>query len=263
MTKLIAATTALIAVVLGIASPATAATGATRTTAAATTAPAALEAVGIACTSTRNCTPSAGGAYMTTSRNSCTAALPVRDRKGTWYVLTAGHCIAGARGATWKASKLTLGVGTRWEYGGVGTQGRAGTTDAGLIRYTANGKTWKPASRVLVVGKGAKIQRITTVKVARAGERVCVTAGRSGATECGTVVSANTSMTYASPGLAARRVSNLVMVKGVCVQPGDSGSAVFAGGAFAGIAVAKASSGCYFWYARGDVALKQLGVRLG
>lgn len=247
MTKVLAGLTVLVALVLGLATPATAA----------------VEAVGIGCTSTRNCTPSAGGAFMTTSRLSCTAAVPVRDRRGTWFVLTAGHCIAGARGATWRASGLTLGVGTKWEYGGVGTQGRKGTTDAGLIRYTANGKKWKPASRVLDLRKGARIQRVTKVKVARVGERVCVTAGRSGATRCGTVVSANTAMTYASPGVAARKVSNLAMVKGVCVRPGDSGSAVFAGSSFVGIAVAKSARGCYFWYARGDVALKQLGVRLG
>lgn len=247
MTKTLASFTVLVALLLGGATPATAA----------------VEAVGIGCTSTRSCTPSAGGAFMTTSRNSCTAALPVRDRRGVWYVLTAGHCVARAHGATWRASGLTVGVGSRWEYGGIGTQGRAGTTDAGLVRYTANRTRWKPASRVVVVGEGARIRRITTVKVARAGERVCVTAGRSGRTRCGTVIAANTSLRYASPGLAARRVHNLVLVGGVCLRPGDSGSAVFAGSAFAGIAVAKATSGCYFWYSRGDVALRQLGVKLG
>jgi streptogrisin B len=221
-------------------------------------------AMGIGCSSTRNCTPSSGGAFMTTTRNSCTAALPVRDRRtGLWYVLTAGHCVANARGATWRTSGLTLGVGRKWEYGGLGTQGGGGTTDAGLIRYTANGRIWNASSRVLVVAKPMRTQRITAVRAARAGERVCVTKGRTGSTQCGTVVSANTSLRYASPGLAARTVHNLAMVRGVCVQPGDSGSPVYAGSAFVGIAVAKSNSGCVVWYARADVAFAQLGIKLG
>jgi streptogrisin B len=229
-----------------------------------TSAGTAVSAVGIACVSTRNCTPSHGGAYMVTTKNSCTAALPVRDRRtGLWYVLTAGHCIVGAKGATWRQSGLTLGVGTKWEYGGLGTQGRAGSTDAGLIRYTANGRLWNAASRVAVVGSTVRTQRITSVKAARAGEKVCVTTGRSGTTRCGTVTVANTALTYASPGLAARKVSNLVKVSGVCVQPGDSGAPVYAGGSFVGIAVAKAASGCAFWYTRADVAFAQLGIKLG
>lgn len=225
---------------------------------------AAAGAVGIGCTSTRNCTPSHGGAYMTTANNSCTAALPVRDRRtGLWYVLTAGHCIVGAKGATWRQSGLTLGVGTKWEYGGLGTQGRAGSTDAGLIRYTANGARWNAGSRVAVVGSTVRTQRITSVKVAKTGERVCVTAGRTGTTRCGTVVLASTSLTYPSPGLAARRVTNLVKVSGVCLQPGDSGSPVYAGGSFVGIAVARGTSGCTLWYTRADVAFAQLGIKLG
>lgn len=229
-----------------------------------TSAGTAVGAVGIGCTSTRNCTPSHGGAYMTTASNSCTAALPVRDRRtGLWYVLTAGHCIPGAKGATWRQSGLTLGRGTAWEYGGIGTRGRAGSTDAGLIRYTANGAIWRAGSRVAVVGSTVRTQRITSVKVARVGERVCVTAGRTGRTQCGTVVAANTSLTYASPGLAARRIANLAKVSGICVQPGDSGSPVYAGSAFVGIAVARATSGCAVWYTRADVAFAQLGIKLG
>ncbi|HEX6756215.1 MAG TPA: S1 family peptidase [Mycobacteriales bacterium] len=218
-------------------------------------APGSVAATGIGCISTRYCTPSHGGAFMVTTRNSCTAALPVRDRRtGAWYVLTAGHCVAKAAGARWRQSGLTLGIGTRWEYG---------ATDAGLIRYTANGWIWRAGSRVIVVGRSVRGQRITSIKVARAGERVCVTAGRSGVTRCGTVVAARTSLRYASPGLAARTISNLVMVNGICLQPGDSGSPVFAGGSFAGIAVAKANTGCTMWYTRADVAFARLGVKLG
>jgi hypothetical protein len=231
---------------------------------AAELAAAAATAEGISCTSTRNCTPSHGGAFMINAHSSCTVGLPVRDRRtGAWYVLTAGHCVAEARGATWRQSGLTLGVGTRWEYGGLGTQGRSGSTDAGLIRYTANGVIWRAASRVLVIGRTVRGQRITGIKVAHLGERVCVTAGRTGTTRCGTVVSANTSLTYASPGLAARTVRSLVMVKGMCLRPGDSGSPVFAGSGFAGIAVARSSSGCYLWYTRADVAFAHLGIKLG
>lgn len=219
------------------------------------------DATGIACTSTSNCAPLLhGGAYMVTSVNSCSAGLPVRSRAGAWYVLTAGHCVAKAGRSTWRQSNRTLGVGSGWEYAGLGTKGKAGSSDLGLIKVTGAG--WSSRSRVLVVGSRGttRSQQIITAKDARNGEQVCVTAGRSNVTRCGTVVMPATSLKYASPGLAARTVGNLALVKGVCLQPGDSGSAVFAGRAAVGIAVAKSGSGCYFWYAKVPAALARYGV---
>lgn len=222
---------------------------------------AATSAFGIGCRSSGACTPSHGGAFISTTRNSCTAGLPVRDRRGQWYVLTAGHCVAGAGGATWRRFGLTLGRGIRWEYGGLGTEGRAGSGDIGLIRIAADVRAWNARSRVVVLGpKGARTQQIVNAKNARTGEKVCVTAGRSGSTRCGTVVLASTSQRYASPGVAARTVSNLAMVKGICVRPGDSGSPVFAGRSVIGIAVARSSSGCYLWYARIVTPLRHYGL---
>lgn len=223
---------------------------------------AAATAVGIGCSSSWSCTEVYGGAYLTTTRNSCSAALPVRERRtGRWYVLTAGHCVAKAAGATWRQSGRTLGIGTRWEYGGLGTQGRAGSGDVGLIRITGNAAILKPRSRVLVVGsRGTRTQQIIQAKDAGYSERVCVTAGRSNITRCGTVVAPATSLRYASPGLPARTVSNLALVKGICLQPGDSGSAVFAGRSAIGIAVAKSRSGCYFWYSKITTALSRYGL---
>jgi hypothetical protein len=222
----------------------------------------AATAVGIGCSSSWSCTEVYGGAYLMTTRNSCSAALPVRERStGRWYVLTAGHCVAKAGGATWRQSGRTLGIGTRWEYGGLGTQGRSGSGDVGLIRITGNTGILKPRSRVLVVGsRGTRAQQIIQAKDARYGERVCVTAGRSNITRCGTVVAPTTSLRYASPGLPARTVSNLALVRGVCLQPGDSGSAVFAGRSAIGIAVAKSGSGCYFWYSKITRALSRYGL---
>jgi hypothetical protein len=219
-------------------------------------------AVGIACWSTRSCTPSHGGAFMATWRNSCTAGLPVRVRRGTrWYLLTAGHCVAGARGATWWQSGRMLGRGSRWEYGTAGTDGRRAGTDIGVVRITANTATWRARSRVVVArGRTVHTRPIRTVRTARLGERVCVTAGRSGATKCGVVVAPSTSLTYASPGLLARRVSGLALVAGVCLRPGDSGSPVFTGSALVGIAVARAYSGCSFWYARAADPLRRYGL---
>jgi hypothetical protein len=133
------------------------------------------------------------------------------------------------------------------------------------VRSRGTGAWYRLAagSRVLVVSRPAHVQKITSVRAARAGERVCVTAGRSGGTQCGTVISANTSLRYASPGVPARTVHHLAIVRGVCVQPGDSGSPVYAGSAFVGIAVAKAATGCILWFTRADVAFAQLGVKLG
>lgn len=255
--------TAIIATAIGLA----VLPGATTVTAATTPAPVPVAAdvstgaTGIACTSTRNCAPLLhGGAYMVTTVNSCSAGLPVRSRAtGAWYVLTAGHCVARAGRSTWRQSNRTLGVGTSWEYAGLGTKGKAGSSDLGLIKVTGAG--WSLRSRVLVVGsRGTRSQQIIVAKDARTGERVCVTAGRSNITRCGTVVQSTTSLRYASPGLAARTVGNLALVKGVCLQPGDSGSAVFAGRAAIGIAVAKSGSGCYFWYAKVPTALARYGV---
>jgi hypothetical protein len=226
-------------------------------------APTTPTAEGVACTSTRSCTPSHGGAYMLTSRNSCTAGFPVRSRSGQWYVLTAGHCVAGAAGGTWRQSGLVLGIGTRWEYGGKGTEGATGTGDVGVIKITANVRTWNARSRVVVIGsRGARTQQITAAKDARTGEQVCVTAGRTGVTRCGTVVTPTTSLSYASPGLSARTITNLALVKGICVNPGDSGSPVYAGRAAVGIAVARSASGCYMWYTKLPAQLKHFGLTI-
>jgi hypothetical protein len=250
------------------AGPAAPSTTPTSTSPAASPSPTAAELVqlaataeGIGCVSTRSCTPSHGGAFISTSRNSCTAGLPVRTRGGTWYLLTAGHCVANARGATWRASGYVLGNGTRWQYAGLGTEGRAGSTDIGIIRITANSRLWNARSRVLVVGaRKVSTQPIVRASDARVGTRVCVTAGRTGTTRCGTVVSATTALRYPSPGLAARTVQGLALVKGICVNPGDSGSPVFTGSTVVGIAVARSASGCYMWYSKVTTPLRQLGL---
>jgi Trypsin len=236
-------------------------TGSARTATAPAAATVASTAEGVACTSTRSCTPSHGGAYMLTSRYSCTAGFPVRSRSGQWYVLTAGHCVAGAAGATWRQSGLVLGTGVRWEYGGRGTEGAAGSGDIGVIKITANVRTWNPRSRVVVVGAhGARTQQSIAAKDARTGEQVCVTEGRTGVTRCGRVVTPTTSLRYASPGQSARTISNLALVKGICLNPGDSGSPVFAGRAAIGIAVARSLSGCYMWYTKLPAQLKHFGL---
>lgn len=213
-------------------------------------------AEGVSCTSTRACTPGPGGALMLTSKSSCTAGLPVRTRAGQWYMVTAGHCVGNAAGATWRQAGVALGVGTRWEYGGKGTEGRAGTGDVGIIKLRKATR-----SQVVVISGGrARTQAILNAKDARTGERVCVTAGRTGVTRCGTVVQATTSLSYASPGLAARTISNLALIKGICVNPGDSGSPVFAGRSAIGIVVAKSATGCYAWYTKLPAQLKHFGL---
>jgi hypothetical protein len=153
---------------------------------------------------------------------------------------------------------VSVGVGTRWEYGGKGTEGRSGSSDIGVIAL----RTASRSQVVVVSGGKARIQRIVGVRDARTGERVCVTAGRTGVTRCGTVRLSSTSLSYASPGLAARTIKNLVLVEGACVNPGDSGSPVYAGRTAVGIAVARSASGCYLWYAKLPAQLKHLGLRV-
>jgi streptogrisin B len=219
------------------------------------TASAAVTAQGIGCTSTRACTTSSGGALILTSRESCTAGLPVRTRAGQWYLVTAGHCVGANGSSTWRQSGVALGRGTRWEYGGKGTEGRKATGDVGLIKLAGRSK-----SRVLVMNGRARTQQILVAKNAKLGEKVCVTTGRTGRTQCGRVVQASASLTYASPGVGTRTISNLAMVSGICVNPGDSGSPVFAGRAAIGITVAKSSSGCYAWYTKLPAELKHFGL---
>lgn len=259
---IVAASVALVGVAAGTTHPTATPSQPTPAAAAAELAAAAATAEGIGCSSTRACTPAHGGALMTTTRNSCTAGLPVRSRGNLWYLLTAGHCVANAKGATWRQSGIVLGKGVRWEYGGLGTEGRAGSSDIGVLRITGSAKVWNPRSRVLVLNGKARTQKIVAAKDAKLGAKVCVTAGRSGTTRCGTVVSATTSLKYASPGLAARTVQNLALVKGICVQPGDSGSPVFAGSAAVGIAVARSASGCYMWYAKVPAQLRHFALRV-
>jgi hypothetical protein len=216
-------------------------------------------AEGVGCTSTKSCPTTTGGAFMLTAKESCTVGLPVRTGDGRWFVVTAGHCVAGGGSATWRESGVALGKGYRWEYGGKGTEGASARSDIGLIKLTT-----KSASRVLAMtgGKG-RTQKITSVRDAKAGERVCVTAGRTGATRCGTVVTTTTSLSYASPGLSARTITGLALVKGICVNPGDSGSPVYAGSAAVGIAVARSASGCYTWYTKLPAQLKHFGLKVG
>ena len=220
------------------------------------TAQAADAAQGVGCTSTRSCTTNAGGALMLTPGHSCTVGFPARSRSGQWYVVTAGHCVYEGGSSTWRQSGVALGRGYRWEYGGKGTEGRSAKGDIGLIKLTR-----KSASRVLALTGGkARLQAVTSVRDAKAGERVCVTAGRSNTTRCGTVVSTNTSLSYASPGLSARTITGLALVKGICVNPGDSGSPVYAGKAAVGIVTAKSASGCYAWYTKLPAQLKHFGL---
>jgi hypothetical protein len=213
-------------------------------------------AEGVGCSSTQACTNSSGGALMLTPGHSCTVGLPVRASSGQWYVVTAGHCVFEGGTSTWRQSGVVLGKGTRWEYGGKGTEGATATGDIGLVKLTT-----KSTSRVVVVTKGkAAFQAIASVRDAKAGEKVCVTSGRTGTTSCGTVTTATTSLNYASPGLAARTITNLALVKGICVNPGDSGSPVYAGKAAVGIVVAKSTSGCYLWYTKLPAQLKHFGL---
>lgn len=216
-------------------------------------------AEGVGCTSTKACTTNTGGALMLTPKVSCTVGLPVRTRDGRWFVVTAGHCVAEGGSATWRESGVALGKGYRWEYGGKGTEGSSAKGDIGLIKLTK-----RSASRVLAItGGNARTQAITSVRDAKVGERVCVTAGRTGATRCGTVVTATTSLRYASPGLAARTITGLALVKGICVNPGDSGSPVYAGRTAVGIVAAKSASGCYTWYTKLPAQLKHFGLTVG
>jgi streptogrisin B len=220
------------------------------------TAGATVGAQGVACTSTRACTTTSGGALMLTPSSSCTAGLPVRTRAGQWYLVTAGHCVGAGGSSTWRQSGVALGKGTRWEYGGKGTEGRKATGDVGLIKLAG-----KPRSRVVVMSGGrARTLKIVAAHDAKAGERVCVTAGRTGTTQCGRVVSTNTSLTYTSPGVGTRTISNLAMVSGICVNPGDSGSPVFASRTAVGITVAKSSTGCYAWYTKLPAELSHFGL---
>jgi hypothetical protein len=151
---------------------------------------------------------------------------------------------------------VVLGTGTRWEYGGKGTEGKAGTSDVGLIKL----RTASRSKVVVISGGKARTQAIVNAKDAKVGEKVCITAGRTGRTSCGTVIQATTSLSYASPGLAARKISNLALVKGICVNPGDSGSPVYAGRSAIGIVVARSASGCYTWYTKLPAQLKHFGL---
>jgi Trypsin len=231
----------------------------TPASAAAPAAAAAPVAVGVGCSSTRACTTGSGGALMLTPGHSCTVGLPVRTAAGRWYVVTAGHCVVEGGRNTWRVGGAALGTGVRWEYGGLGTEGRAGTGDIGVIKLAT-----KSRSQVAVVTRGrVSTQAITSARDARVGEKVCLTAGRTGTTSCGTVTLATTSLRYASPGVAARTITNLALVRGICVNPGDSGSPVFAGHAAVGIAVAKSASGCYTWYSKITSQLRHFGLRVG
>ena len=216
-------------------------------------------AQGVGCSSTRVCTTTSGGALMLTPGHSCTVGLPVRTGDGRWFLVTAGHCVYEGGRSTWRQSGVALGKGYRWEYGGKGTEGSAAKGDIGLIKLTR-----KSASRVLAITGGtARTQAITSVRDAKVGERVCVTAGRTGTTRCGTVIIATTSLRYPAPGLAARTITGLALVKGICVNPGDSGSPVYAGHAAVGIVVAKSASGCYVWYTKLPAQLKHFGLAVG
>ncbi len=214
------------------------------------------KAEGVSCTSTKACTTNSGGALMLTPNAACTVGLPVRSRAGLWYVVTVGHCVFEGGKATWRQSGVALGQGIRWEYGGKGTEGARSTGDVGIIRLAR-----KSSSKVIVISRGrVGTQPITSARDAKLGEKVCVTAGRTGTTSCGTVVTATTSLRYASPGLGARTITNLALVKGICVNPGDSGSPVFTGKAAVGIVVAKSASGCYLWYTKLPAQLKHFGL---
>lgn len=89
----------------------------------------------------------------------------------------------------------------------------------------------------------------------RAGQWYMVTAGHCVGNAAG--VPATTSLNCASPGLAARTISALALVEGICVNPGDSRSPVYAGCGAIGIVVARSATGCYTWYTKLPAQLEQ------
>jgi hypothetical protein len=170
-----------------------------------------------------------GGQKIWTTGESCTAGVVLQSGSHS-YLVTAGHCTRAQAGRSWSVAA------TGERLGSVVARAEYGPRDRGALRLPTRQSSTIRGARVTAIGNRG------------AGQSACVARGRTGGTACGTVVSGGNCLTYASPGLAARRICDLVLIRGVAVNPGDSGSPVYAGTTAVGILVARSATAGFAYY---------------
>lgn len=163
-----------------------------------------------------------GGKAIYSSGSRCSLGFNVRNKAGTRFFLTAGHCTD--IGATWTNGNTTIGKRRAGSFPG---------NDYGIVRYT-NSKIKKAGVVHLYPGS----QDITKAGKATVGMSV----KRSGSTtrvRSGRVTALNATVNYAEG-----TVRGLIKTT-VCAEPGDSGGPLFRGKTALGL-TSGGSGNCLF-----------------
>lgn len=188
-----------------------------------------------------------GGEAISNGGTRCSAGFVAHNGRGDWYLLTAGHCTN--LGGTWYSDGRTLGpvAATNWD-----------GSDFGAVVLLRPGAIDVPGA-VWLYGSGVRdVERVSRVPV---GHRVCKSGSTTGLT-CGTVQRYNATVRYNDGAV----VYGLTQAN-VCIQPGDSGGALFFGRSAQGIVSGGsigscAQAGFTSYFQPVDEALRRYGLTL-
>ncbi|MEU2157954.1 S1 family peptidase [Streptomyces sp. NPDC019396] len=147
-----------------------------------------------------------GGDAIYTSSWRCSLGFNVRDRAGTTYFLTAGHCTDGA-GTWYSNSSRTTALGP--------TAGSSfPVNDYGLVRYTNTS-----------ISKPGTVGSVDITSAANATVGMSVTRrGSTTGTHSGTVTGLNATVNYGGGDIVYGMIRT-----NVCAEPGDSGGSLYSG----------------------------------
>lgn len=175
----------------------------------------------------------AGGQSIYSNSVACTLGFNV-IQNGTYYILTAGHCIHALGERFWaRADHIaasSLGVAVSKRFGG------SNLHDIGLIRYD-NPNTVKAG--VVDLHNGTT-QDITDSRPVQADDYLCKSGRTSGVT-CGHVTNLHWNGTVHDDFSGDVYLTDMIETD-LCVQPGDSGGPLYSG--HSAIGITSASTGC-------------------
>ncbi|WP_431782160.1 S1 family peptidase [Streptomyces chumphonensis] len=152
------------------------------------------------------------------NRNSwCSVGFGARDRSGSQYLVSAGHCIDPGTGLYFDGDRFAVGEHTRYRLGSRSVDMGVALVDRGDAIATSVG-TWGNSRPVAVRGS----------ERARVGSTVCKSGATTGWT-CGEISSYNQTVTYVDRSGGPDTVVTGLGSASVCTEGGDSGGAYISG----------------------------------
>ncbi|WP_052021343.1 S1 family peptidase [Actinokineospora spheciospongiae] len=159
------------------------------------------------------------GSKMTINGGSgyCSVGFGARSSSGVQYLVSAGHCVAGAPTLHLNGVRFAKGTSSRYALGSNSVDMGIARVDSGNSIATQVG-TWGAVGNIAVRGG----QR------AAVGSSICKSGATSGWT-CGTIKGYNVTVTYTDPNGGPNTVVRGLGSSSVCTMGGDSGGAYISG----------------------------------